>query len=100
MPEQGTVIELKGRLILGLDRLPPCSPILSKLLATIAREDVSFAQVATLIESDTVLAGNVLKVVNSALYGFRGTVNSVRHAVAILGVDRLRNLSLGFSVAR
>jgi HD-like signal output (HDOD) protein len=73
---------------------------LSKLLATISREDVSFAQVATLIESDTVLAGNVLKVVNSALYGFRGTVNSVRHAVAILGVDRLRNLSLGFSVAR
>ena len=100
MPEQETVIELKGRLILGLDRLPPFSPILSKLLATIAREDVSFAQVATLIESDTVLAGNVLKVVNSALYGFRGTVNSVRHAVAILGVDRLRNLSLGFSVAR
>jgi HD-like signal output (HDOD) protein len=100
MPEQETVIELKARLILGLDQLPPFSPVLSKLLATIAREDVSFAQVATLIESDTVLAGNVLKVVNSALYGFRGTVNSVRHAVAILGVDRLRNLSLGFSVAR
>ena len=100
MAEQETVNALKSRLIRGLDQLPPFSPILSKLLATMAAEDVSFAQVAALIESDAVLAGNVLKVVNSALYGFRGTVNSVRHAVAILGVDRLRNLSLGFSVAR
>jgi HD-like signal output (HDOD) protein len=100
MPEQEAVTALKGRLIRGLDQLPPFSPVLNKLLATMAAEDVSFAQVATLIESDTVLAGNVLKVVNSALYGFRGTVNSVRHAVAILGVDRLRNLSLGFSFAR
>jgi HD-like signal output (HDOD) protein len=100
MIEQEAVATLKARLIEGLDRLPPFSPILSKLLATMASEDVSFAHVATLIESDAVLAGNVLKVVNSAMYGFQGTVNSVRHAVSILGVDRLRNLSLGFSVAR
>lgn len=100
MPEQQAVAALMDRLIRGLEQLPPFSPVLNKLLATMAGEDVSFARVAALIESDTVLAGNVLKVVNSALYGFRGTVNSVRHAVAILGVDRLRNLSLGFSVAR
>jgi HD-like signal output (HDOD) protein len=100
MPEQQAVAALMDRLIRGLDQLPPFSPVLNKLLATMASEDVSFARVAALIESDTVLAGNVLKVVNSALYGFRGTVNSVRHAVAILGVDKLRNLSLGFSVAR
>ncbi|HEY1206323.1 MAG: HDOD domain-containing protein [Bryobacteraceae bacterium] len=100
MPEQEAVTALMDRMIRALEQLPPFSPILNKLLATMAGEDVSFAQVAALIESDTVLAGNVLKVVNSALYGFRGTVNSVRHAVAILGVDRLRNLSLGFSVAR
>ncbi len=100
MPEQETVAALKGRLVRGLEQLPPFSPILSKLMATMASEDVSFAQVGALIESDTVLAGNVLKVVNSALYGLSGRVNSVRHAVAILGVDRLRNLSLGFSVAR
>jgi HD-like signal output (HDOD) protein len=100
MPEQETVDVLKGRLVSGLEQLPPFSPTLSKLLATMATEDVSFARVAALIESDAVLAGSVLKVVNSSLYGFGGTVNSVRHAVAILGVDRLRNLSLGFSVAR
>jgi HD-like signal output (HDOD) protein len=100
MLEQRAVTALMGRLIRGLDQLPPFSPVLNKLLATMAGEEVSFARVAALIESDAVLAGNVLKVVNSALYGFRGTVNSVRHAVAILGADKLRNLALGFSVAR
>jgi HD-like signal output (HDOD) protein len=99
MPQAATTTTLE-RALRGLEQLPPFSPVLNRLMATIAREDVSFAQVATLIESDTVLAGNVLKVVNSALYGLPGTVNSVRHAVAILGVAKLRNLSLSFSIAR
>lgn len=83
-----------------LDRLPPFSPILSRLLASLAHEDVSFADLAGLIEKDTVLAGNVLRLVNSPLYGLRGTVNSVRHAVSILGLVKLRNVLLGMSVSR
>ncbi len=84
----------------NLERLPPFSPILNRLLATLAGEDVSFASLAELIEKDTVLAGNVLRVVNSALYGLQGSVNSVRHAVAILGTDKLRNVALGMSISR
>jgi len=70
------------------------------LIASLAQEDVSFAKVADLIEKDTVLAGNVLRLVNSALYGLRGTVNSIRHAVSLLGIVKLRNATLGMSVAR
>ena len=61
---------------------------------------MSFSKVADLIEKDTVLAGNVLRLVNSALYGLRGTVNSIRHAVSLLGIVKLRNATLGMSVAR
>jgi HD-like signal output (HDOD) protein len=74
--------------------------MLTRLMASLAREDVSFASVAELIEKDTVLAGNVLRLVNSALYGRRGTVNSVRHAVALLGITKLRNTTLSMSVTR
>lgn len=66
----------------------------------VASEDVSFAEVGVLIENDAVLAGNVLRYVNSSLYGFEGTVNSVRHAVAILGVNKIRNLALSLSISR
>jgi len=80
--------------------VPPFSPILNRLLASLAGEDVSFSRMSDLIEKDTVLAGNLLHLVNSALYGRRGTVNSVRHAVSLLGIEKLRNAMLGMSVSR
>lgn len=84
----------------SLDQLPPFSPVLNHLMASLADEDVSFAKLADLIERDTVLSGNVLRLVNSALYGRRGNVSSVRAAVSILGLNKLRNFLLGLSVSR
>lgn len=81
-------------------RLPPFSPVLSRLLATLADEDVSLGEIAVLIERDAVLAGNVLRMVNSPLYGWRGTVNSVRHAVSLMGLNKLRNFALGYSISQ
>jgi HD-like signal output (HDOD) protein len=84
----------------ALHSLPPFSPILSRLLASLAEEDVSFAKLADLVEKDTVVAGNLLHLVNSAAYARRGTVSSVRHALSVLGTNKLRNAVLGMSVAR
>jgi HD-like signal output (HDOD) protein len=83
----------------ALRELPPLSPILNRVIASLAHEDISFAKIAELIEKDTALAGNVLGLVNSALYGLRGTVSSVRHAVSLLGVTKLRNAVLSVSAA-
>jgi HD-like signal output (HDOD) protein len=91
---------VRERSLLALGQLPPFSPILNRLIASLAAEDVSFAKIADLIEKDTVLAGNILKLVNSALYGLAGTVNSIRHAVSLLGINKLRNAALSMSVAR
>jgi HD-like signal output (HDOD) protein len=38
--------------------------------------------------------------VNSPLYNVRGNVSSVRHAVSLLGVNKLRNVALGLSAAQ
>ncbi len=83
-----------------MDKLPPFSPVLSKLMATLADEDVSFVELASLIEKDTVLSGNVLKLVNSAYYGRSGTINSIRHAVSIIGMVRIRNMVLSLSISK
>jgi putative nucleotidyltransferase with HDIG domain len=90
----------RDRLLNRLTNLPPFSPILDRLLASLAREHVSIAEVSDLIEKDTVLAGSLLRMVNSSLYGFLGTINSVRHAVSIVGLARVRNMVLTLSVAR
>ena len=80
--------------------LPPFSPVLDRLLATLSSEGVSVSKISDLIEKDTVIAGNVLKLVNSALYGRRGTVNSIRHAVALLGINKVRNAVFAMSLTR
>jgi HD-like signal output (HDOD) protein len=82
----------------SLSKLPPFSPVLNRLIATLSRENVSFAKTSDLIEKDPVLAGNILSLVNSPLYSRNGNVSSVRHAVSLLGVTKLRNAALGMSV--
>ena len=91
---------LKERAIRTLGELPPFSPILNRLLASLAKEDVSFVKLGDLIEKDTVVAGNLLHLVNSALYARRGSINSVRHALSLLGINKLRNAVLGMSITR
>ncbi|MBZ5632777.1 MAG: HDOD domain-containing protein [Acidobacteriia bacterium] len=92
--------KLSERAMAALGKLPPFSPILNKLLASLAGEDVSFAKLGELIEKDTVVAGNILHLVNSALYARRATITSVRHALALLGMDKVRNTLLGMSISR
>jgi HD-like signal output (HDOD) protein len=90
---------LKQRAMRALGDLPPFSPILNRLMASLAGEDVSFHELGDLIEKDTVVAGNILALVNSAIYARRSTVNSVRHALALLGLLKIRNAVLGMSIA-
>jgi putative nucleotidyltransferase with HDIG domain len=92
--------KLAQRAMGALGKLPPFSPILNRLLASLAGEDVSFSKLGELIEKDTVVAGNIIHLVNSALYARRATITSVRHALALLGMDKVRNTLLGMSISR
>jgi len=89
---------LREKALGGIGKLPPFPPVLTKLLASLAKDDIMVTELADWIEKDTVLTGNVMRMVNSAAYGRMGTVSSVRHAITILGTNRLRNIVLGLSV--
>ena len=91
---------LFSRALRGLNDLPPFSPVLTMLMASLSNDDVSVPKLAALIEKDTILSGTMLRIVNSALYGRRGTVNSVSRAITIMGLLKLRNTTLGLSVNR
>ncbi len=97
---QQPVEGLRAKALRALGDLPPFSATLQRLTASLAGEDVSFSHLGDLIEKDTVVAGNILHVVNSALYARRGDITSVRHALSILGIDKVRNAVLGMSLTR
>lgn len=69
-------------------------------MASLADEDACVSELAEWIEKDPVMTGHVLRLVNSAAFGRRGTISSVRHAIAIMGLIKLRNTVLGISVCR
>jgi len=90
-----------GRAVRKLAELPPFSPNSESSAGGRSRAKTSPSRSwGDLIEKDTLVAGNLLHLVNSALYARRGTINSVRHAISILGVNNLRNAVLGMSVSR
>jgi HD-like signal output (HDOD) protein len=93
-------INIRARAMESLSKLPALSPLLMRLVQTLAADsdDISVTQVAQLIERDAVVAGNLLRTVNSPLYQRRGSVQSVRHAIVLLGLTKVRNLALGMSV--
>lgn len=97
-PEATLALRKKALSALGI--LPPFSVVLNRLMASLAERDVEYAAIGELIEKDTVISASVLQVVNSAMYARRGTVNSVRHALALIGLAKVRNLVLGMSLTR
>jgi hypothetical protein len=75
-----------------LKRLPVFSPVAVKLMGVVAKEDVSFKEVANLISLDPALSGETLRMANSGLYARRQEIVSVLHAIAIVGLQRLTQI--------
>ena len=72
-----------------LKRVPAFSPMALRLMSMVADENVSFKEVAKLIALDPALSGETLRMANSGLYGRRQQVQSVLHAIAMVGLHRL-----------
>lgn len=92
--------ELRRKALGALSELPPFPAILNRVMASLTGENVSFHKLGDLVEKDTVIAGNLLHLVNSALYARREAVNSVRHALSLLGIEKVRNAILSMSITR
>ena len=87
----------KIKTLIGL----PTLPTIAIEIQNIMREDkLSVIQTVPIIEQDPSLALKILKVANSAFYGMREKVNSLRAAVVIIGMRDLTGIVLGFSVLK
>ena len=74
--------------------LPVFPAVLLRALALTAEEDSSFSQIEEVVRTDQVLAGHLLRVANSALYGAIQRIASIRQAIARVGVDICRKVMM------
>lgn len=81
--------------IIGLPTLPT---VITQLISLIDNPKTSARNVAQLVSTDQALTAKILKLANSAFYGFPREIATVDLAVVVLGFETVKNLGLSVSV--
>jgi putative nucleotidyltransferase with HDIG domain len=78
----------------ALSTLPPFPAVALKVLEELSKGDFELKSVVRWIESDPAFTAELLRVANSALYGFSHEIQSVHHAAMTLGADFVKALAM------
>ncbi|MBN2036819.1 MAG: HDOD domain-containing protein [Chitinispirillaceae bacterium] len=81
--------------VIGLPTLPT---VVSKMIDLVDSPRTSAASLARLISSDQALTAKVLKLANSAYYGFPREISTVNMAIVVLGFNAVKEMGLSISV--
>lgn len=77
----------------------PTLPVIAQKILCLADDDETGAErLSKIISSDPALAAKVLRLANSAYYGHRAKISTIQHAIVVIGLNMLRQLSVGVIV--
>ena len=89
-----------NHIIKNIDSLPPLSNaayVVQKLYAS-GLENINITRLVKVIESDAMLAANILKMINSPYYGLSRRVATIAQAVTLLGASRIYMLVISYAI--
>ncbi len=89
---------LKKKIYAKIDELPTLPVVVSKLLALLEDPEFDIGELTELISQDPALTAKVLKASNSAYYGFAQEIDTLDRAVALLGINMIKSLTLSVGV--
>ncbi len=81
--------------IIGLPTLPT---VVSKMIELVDNPKTSAASLANLISTDQALTARILKMANSAYYGFSREIYTVNMAIVVMGFNAVKEMGLSLSV--
>ena len=81
-----------------VDKMPSLSTTVTKVLEVCDQPGVSPNDLNKIISMDPVLAGTVLKLINSAYYSLPSQISSLTRAIIVLGINTVKNLALSTAV--
>lgn len=87
-------------LLEGDDALSSLPEVFYRLRETVESPDSTFEEIGELIALDPGLSARLLRIVNSAFYGFPSRIDSIPHAASIIGTNQLLDLVLSTAVIR
>jgi len=87
------------QLISRIETLASLPAIYVRMREELASPESSINQVARIAATDPALTARLLKIVNSALYGYDRSIESVYHAITIVGLQQVQDLVLALSIS-
>lgn len=90
--------EAKNIVIDKVKSLPTLPNVIHKVLSLVQGEDATAKALGDLIAYDQAISARLLKVANSAYYGFMREIATVQHAIVALGFREVKSLVLGITV--
>lgn len=86
--------------VASIKSLPTLPAVVTKILATVADADSSAVDLGSLISADPSLSASLLKIANSAYFGFPRQIESLTTAIVTLGYGEIRKLVLAATAFR
>jgi putative nucleotidyltransferase with HDIG domain len=77
--------------------LPPLPAVVAKITNSLNDPTQGAEELSRMVTMDQGLCSKILRIVNSAYYGFPKRISTITHAIMILGFNTVRNLVLGVS---
>lgn len=84
--------------ILAYPSIPSPPGVAMQLLELTRDPNVSVSQIGKVVQNDPALSAKVLKTINSSLFGLPQQVTKIDRALALLGLNAVKSLVLGFSL--
>lgn len=91
-------IQTLDDVLASLEELPTLPVVVSKINAMTSNPQTNASDIGRVISNDPSLSSKILKLVNSAYYGFPRKINSVTKAIVLLGFNKVKNMALSASV--
>jgi len=83
-----------------VDKLPSLSIVILKIEEMLNDPSLMAGDLVQVISSDQALTARILRVVNSGFYGIKNRIDSLNHAVMMLGFRAIKNIVLTTEVFR
>ncbi len=84
--------------VLSSPNLPTLPAVAWRVLELTRRPDVRLSEIADVVQNDPAITARILKTVNSSFYGLPSPCPTIARAIALLGLNAVKSLVLGFSL--
>lgn len=93
-------ITVRNKIYAKIDELPTLPSTVTRLISLFEDKNSNVSLITEVIRKDPSLAAKILKVANSAYYGFSQKISDIERSVALLGFNMVKSLAVSIGVLK